>query len=151
MEITKQLSDTQFEIEIEPQPDLVKETRTHIVVAHDYVNFFKNGFIYTKLGTPSMKGPLASCSNVIKVPMNVQIPISLVVDCVLPMLNSHEYCNNAHSDRYRYSSSAMTYWKDNHLMISFQTKSGPYTMPYSLYCELTGIENTVDNHNVAED
>jgi len=92
MKITKQLSDTKFEIELEPH-DMRNEKS--IVIAHDYVRFTGNSGIQTK-GSLTVEGPFAWCSNWIRAQHNVTIGIREMVEFVLPLLNKNDYCTEEH-------------------------------------------------------
>ena len=71
MKITKQLSDTKFEIELEPH-DMRREQS--IRIAHDYVRFTGNSGIQTK-GSLRVDGPFARCSNWVHAQHDVTIGI----------------------------------------------------------------------------
>ena len=92
MKITKQLSDTKFEIELEPH-DMKREQS--IRIAHDYVRFMGNSGIQTK-GSLSVDGPFARCSNWVYAQQDVTIDIREMVKFVLPFLNKNEYCTEEH-------------------------------------------------------
>ncbi|WP_287385575.1 hypothetical protein [Lachnospira sp.] len=92
MKITKQLSDTKFEIELEPH-DMRNEQS--IRVAHDYVRFVGNSGIQTN-GSLTVDGPSAWCSNWIRTQHEVTIDIRDMVKFVLPLLNKNEYCTEEH-------------------------------------------------------
>lgn len=92
MKITKQLSDTKFEIELEPH-DMRRDES--IRIAHDYVRFVGNGGIQTK-GSITVDGPFAWCSNWVRAQHDVTIGIREMVKFVLPLLNRNEYCTEEH-------------------------------------------------------
>lgn len=92
MKITKQISDTKFEIELEPQ-DMRREQS--IIIAHDYVRFKGNSGLQTE-GTLTVDGPYAWCSNWICAQQEVTIGIREMVQFVLPLLNKNEYCTEEH-------------------------------------------------------
>lgn len=92
MKITKQLSDTKFEIELEPY-DMRKEKS--IITAHDYVRFKGNSGISTD-GSLTVDGPFAWCSNWVLAQHEVTIGIREMVKFVLPLLNKDEYCTEEH-------------------------------------------------------
>lgn len=144
MKVIKQLSEHQFVIEFDSKNNVTSgHNHSHVIVTHDYVNFFETGFIYRKdLSGPSFTGEHAWASNVIKVPMNAQIGIDKMVNAILPYLNSHEYCQKGHAERYGYKDSFVTFYKDGKKMIALKTdsKSDFEVISYDLYCKLKGIE-----------
>ena len=136
MQIINQLNDTDFVIRVEPR----KTKGTHIVVAHDYVNFFGEMCLDTDRGVykKSITGPNAFCSNVVLVPANVQIPINPFVSGVLPMLTQHKYCQTEHAKGYSLYGHNITFYREDGVKMITVCEKGeePQTMTYSLYEKL---------------
>jgi len=135
MQIINQLNDTDFVIRVEPS----KTKGTHIVVAHDYVNFFGTTSIATGDSyNKSLMGPNAYCSNRIWIPTNLQIPIRSFVNCVLPVLNEHKYCQKEHAKNYSLYGHHVTFYREDGVKMITVCEKGeePQTMTYSLYEKL---------------
>lgn len=77
----------------------------------------------------------------------IQIPIRALIEVVLPLLNSHEYCQKEHlvfegKPQYTCSETAITYYKDGTRMIAvFLTEGHSNHIPLSLY------ESIRNNHS----
>jgi len=136
MQIINQLNDTDFVIRVQPK----KRNGTHIVVAHDYVNFFGEMGLYTDIDVynKSITGPNALCSNVVSVPMNVQVPIRSFVNGILPMLNEYKYCQKEHADSYSLHGHNITFYREDGVKMITVCEKGeePQTITYSLYEKL---------------
>lgn len=144
MVITKQIDETHFEVEITPEdydrPDYVK-------VMHDYIGFRQCNSLFTKDGS-KISGPASECCNVITVDNYVQIPIRSMIEIVMPLLENHNYLQDAHlhneEERRSYESSLLekgiiTYdgynREEMYHYYDKQTRRW-YSMPLRLYNEI---------------
>lgn len=138
MKILKEHSDTELLVELEPH-DYERTGELDVVVAHDYVQFGRRMSLFADQSckTP-LKSEHATCSNVMPVYHDVQIPIRAFIEVILPFLNEHKYCQKEHlvfegKPQYTYSETSITYYKDGVRMIAVPDKGTFYHMPYSLY------------------
>jgi hypothetical protein len=135
MKITKQISENEFVINLGEEP--VNGNNTRIVVAHDYVNFFKSGTIYAEIDSsiPSFYGKHTMCSNVINVPISCQINIAEFGGMILPMLNARKEMEFEHYKGYVYPKNTVTFYNENRKkMISFFNEDGTVeTISVELY------------------
>lgn len=110
-----------------------------MVIAHDYVQFGRQTSLFAdiKCKTP-LESNHAICSNVMPMYNEIQIPIRALIEVVLPLLNSHEYCQKEHlvfegKPQYTCSEIAITYYKDGTRMIAVPDGGTFYHIPLSLY------------------
>jgi hypothetical protein len=143
MKITKQLTDTKFEIELEPH-DMKREQS--IVIAHDYVRFKGNSGIQTE-GSLTVEGPYAWCSNWIEAQHEVTISIREMVEFVLPFLNQNKYCTEEHllcedgTPNYTWGNSVIFFTENGEQKVYVRLDhSDEWTIiPRSVYNHLKGI------------
>lgn len=119
----------------------------NVVIAHDYVQFGRQTSLFAdiKCKTP-LESNHAICSNVMPMYNEIQIPIRALIEVVLPLLNSHEYCQKEHlvfegKPQYTCSETAITYYKDGTRMIAVPDGGTFYHIPLSLY------ESIRNNHS----
>ena len=141
MKITKELSDTRFEIELEPHDYEKTEGGIHMVVAHDYVQFWSREWVQTESECPPLKSEYQICANTLPIYQTVQIPIRDMVEVILPKLSEHKYCQKSHltgkdgEPKYE-TTQVVTYYEDGVKMIAIPEEGEFYHIPYSLYKKL---------------
>lgn len=76
---------------------MLSHRKLNVVIAHDYVQFGRQTSLFAdiKCKTP-LESNHAICSNVMPMYNEIQIPIRALIEVVLPLLNSHEYCQKEH-------------------------------------------------------
>lgn len=148
MKVTKVLNDTELIVKLEPHDyDHAESQKLNVVIAHDYVQFGRQTSLFAdiKCKTP-LESNHAICSNVMPMYNEIQIPIRALIEVVLPLLNSHEYCQKEHlvfegKPQYTCSETAITYYKDGTRMIAVPDGGTFYHIPLSLY------ESIRNNHS----
>lgn len=148
MKVTKVLNDTELIVKLEPHDyDHAESQKLNVVIAHDYVQFGRQTSLFAdiKCKTP-LESNHAICSNVMPMYNEIQIPIRALIEVVLPLLNSHEYCQEEHlvfegKPQYTCSETAITYYKDGTRMIAVPDGGTFYHIPLSLY------ESIRNNHS----
>jgi hypothetical protein len=136
MEITKQLSENEFVIDMGDEP--ASRNNYHCMVAHDYIRFASSTTIQTK-NFGKVEGKHAGCSNNIRIPTRIQIGIRPFSEIILPHLNSREETKPEHYDRYNYNESSVTFFTPSgEKMISLVVDGKYETISYDLYLKLTG-------------
>lgn len=137
MKIVKEISDTRFEVELEPR-DYERKT-IDLVIAHDYVQFGASMSLFTDHSSSmNLKSKHRYCCNAISIYNTVQIPIRAFVEVVLPILSDNEYCQSKHlvcrdgSANY-ISETPLRYYKDGVEMIAIPDGSEYYHMPWKVY------------------
>lgn len=148
MKVTKVLNDTELIVKLEPHDyDHAESQKLNVVIAHDYVQFGRQTSLFAdiKCKTP-LESNHAICSNVMPMYNEIQIPIRALIEVVLPLLNSNEYCQKEHlvfegKPQYTCSETAITYYKDGTRMIAVPDGGTFYHIPLSLY------ESIRNNHS----
>lgn len=148
MKVTKVLNDTELIVKLQPHDyDHAESQKLNVVIAHDYVQFGRQTSLFAdiKCKTP-LESNHAICSNVMPMYNEIQIPIRALIEVVLPLLNSHEYCQKEHlvfegKPQYTCSETAITYYKDGTRMIAVPDGGTFYHIPLSLY------ESIRNNHS----
>lgn len=94
MKIIKEINDTEFVVKLEPQ-DYEKSRELNVVIDHDYVQFGRKMRLFREY-CDDIKSVHKVCANVIPEYQAVQIPITTLIEVILPLLNNHEYCQKEH-------------------------------------------------------
>lgn len=141
MIITKEISDTRFEVELEKY-DYERSDEIDMRIAHDYVQFERVGSIETDYNViSSLQTKHAYCANRLPVFQQIQIPIRAFVEVMLPIFKKHEYCQPEHL---LYEDGKLAY-KDTYTNIIYRTDDGEdmvavpqdngtyFHMPFSIY------------------
>lgn len=135
--ITKVLGGNKYEVEIDPV-----DTNTHqmgIGIAHDYVQFSTWSHIFTKQGLS------LNNSNILPIEVSVQIPIKVMGQVGLPLMNSSAYLKSEHFDNYGiYRSKVIRTWDktEGYIVYVYNETTKNFTaMPESLYKQLTNTKN----------
>lgn len=144
--ITKVLGDNRYEVEIDPVD--VKTDQTIIGVAHDYVLCWHWTSIQTANGV-MIKDSKGSASNNLNIRAAVQIPIRVMGEIGLPLLNESPYLKEEHYSRYGVwnPDAPVKTWghtkqdKTSTMHIFDKTAKKYVTIPKSLYHQLTGTKN----------
>lgn len=143
MKVINQLSENEFVIDLGDTP--VETKNTHVLVAHDYVQFMKWHTIevddskYKK----SIYGKHGFCSNHVKIPISCQIGINQMGGVVVPMLNERKEMKPEHHTRYDYNNTTVTFYNENGVkMISIPVGDGKFeTISVELYQKLKSLKN----------
>lgn len=130
MKILEQKSPTTFLVESEPLTD--EQKRHHMVIAHDYINFFGWKYISTK-GNLMLKTPNGGGTNILQVQTNMQINIAEFAGIFLPEINAAKEMQPEHFKNYIYKNKTVTYYKGRVRMISFFENGEVVSMPLSTY------------------
>lgn len=139
MKITKQISPTEYVVEIDPGEIEQRQSNTHMVINHDCVRFMGTSPLFTK----STDGGIST--NFISVPYNITIPIRSFVFGLLPQIVKHEYCQEEHAKTYGSCTHNTTFFENGRKMIAlFEQGCKPHIMPYDRYKKLTKLIHNQD-------
>ena len=113
MRITQQIKEDTYIIKTSDED---KKADKQVIIQHDYIGFKSSGRLETESCSVKLWGKNQFCANVISVPHYVQIPIRIMSQVVLPMLNSSEYLTSEHlvqpdgKPKYTYCNNIIHYW-----------------------------------------
>lgn len=140
MRIIDQLSEDTFVVKLS-EKDL--DSTQRLVIAHDYVMYSHRQLMETEPSIDKelkLHGKYALCSNAALVQQQVQIDIRTFIKAVLPIVNTHPYCQESHlkrdgKDVYIGYSQKLIYRKDGVKMIAVKPeKATEFThIPYDTY------------------
>lgn len=136
IKVLEVLGDNKYVVEIEPI-----DTNTYPTtfgVAHDYVLFSSWSYLYADKAI--FKHNTGGASNIIPVPVKIQIPIKVMGDVILPVLNDSEYLKEDHYGRYGvYSDKIVQEWADGEYVYVYDKTARKYEkISRFIYNKLTG-------------
>lgn len=139
--ITKSLGNNRYEIEV--TPIVPHEVPMTIGVAHDYVMFSSWTYLQTD-DNVRISGVSGGASNVIPIQVSLQVPIKIMGQVGLPLMNDSKYLKSEHFGNYGvYSKAPVRTWSEKEVMYNVYDKEKKefVEIPKSLYNQLTNTKD----------